>query len=91
MTGMQEHPGTGRALDHSPAAKLSFEDLAKAVGITRVHVIDPIKEMRRFSDVLSECLESGELAGIIARRPCLLAEQKSATKEHATISETCIT
>jgi indolepyruvate ferredoxin oxidoreductase alpha subunit len=91
MTGLQEHPGTGRALDHSPSSKLSFEDLAKAVGISRVHVIDPIASMQAFSALLTECLESGELAVIIARRPCLLAEKKLTAIERAAASETCTT
>ena len=30
MTGQQEHPGTGRTLDHEPTGKLVFEDLARA-------------------------------------------------------------
>ncbi|MFO7973874.1 MAG: thiamine pyrophosphate-dependent enzyme [Candidatus Hydrogenedentota bacterium] len=91
MTGLQEHPGTGRALDHSPSSKLSFEDLAKAIGIHRVHVIDPTANIQAFSGILSECLESGELAVIIARRPCLLAQKKLTAIERATASETCTT
>ena len=91
MTGLQEHPGTGRALDHSPAPKLSFEDLAKSIGIGRVHVIDPTQDARAFSDLVSECLESGELAVIIARRPCLLAERKIEAIERAAAPETCTT
>ncbi len=89
MTGLQEHPGTGRALDHSPSSKLSFEGLAKSIGIDRVYVIDPTQDVRAFSDLVSECLESGELAVIIARRPCLLAERKMAAIERAAASETC--
>ena len=30
MTGLQEHPGTGRTLDHSKTGKVIFEDLARA-------------------------------------------------------------
>ena len=32
MTGFQEHPGTGRSLNHKGAAKVVFEDLARAPG-----------------------------------------------------------
>jgi len=91
MTGLQEHPGTGRALDHSPSAKLSFEGLAKAIGISRVYVIDPTQDMKAFADLVRECLDSGELAVIIARRPCLLSEKKLAATERAAISEKCTT
>ncbi len=41
MTGMQEHPGTGRTLDHQPTGKVVIEDLARSLGIRSVHVIDP--------------------------------------------------
>ena len=31
MTGMQEHPGTGRTLDHAKTGKVIFEDLARSL------------------------------------------------------------
>ncbi len=33
MTGMQEHPGTGRTLDHAKTGKVVFEDLARSLGV----------------------------------------------------------
>lgn len=69
MTGMQEHPGTGRTLTHAPTGRVVFENVARAMGIPRVHVVDkPV----RFADTLGECLASGELAVIIVRAPCRL-------------------
>ena len=41
MTGHQEHPGTGRKLDHQPTSKLVLEDLARSLGVKRVHVVEP--------------------------------------------------
>jgi indolepyruvate ferredoxin oxidoreductase, alpha subunit len=72
MTGHQEHPGTGRKLDHEPTNKLVLEDLARSLGIRRVHVIEPHFGTGDFDRLLTECLESNELAVIIARRPCIL-------------------
>ena len=72
MTGHQEHPGTGRLLNHEPTNKLVLEDLARALGIKRVHVVEPRVGSNEFDRVLSECLASNELAVIIARRPCIL-------------------
>src|SRR5664280_1672625 len=72
MTGHQEHPGTGRSLNHEPTGKVVLEDLARAVGVKRVHVIEPRAGSTDFQRVLDECLASGELSVIIARRPCLL-------------------
>ena len=72
MTGHQEHPGTGRKLDHQPARKLVIEDLVRSLGIRRVHLIEPRFGTDDFDRLLTECLNSNELAVIIARRPCIL-------------------
>ena len=76
MTGLQEHPGTGRTLDHQPTGKVRFEELARSLGIKRVHVVDPTLDQPGFRDLVKECLDSGELAVIVARRDCLLAAGK---------------
>jgi indolepyruvate ferredoxin oxidoreductase alpha subunit len=73
MTGFQEHPGTGRTLDHSATAKASIEVLARALGVRNVHVIDPTLDPVAFERLLKECLEKPELSVIVARRDCLLA------------------
>jgi len=74
MTGLQEHPGTGRTLKHEPTGRLVAEDLARALGIRRVHVIDPVAEVAAFRRLMEDTLASGELAVVIARKPCKLAE-----------------
>ena len=73
MTGLQENPGTGRALDHTPAPQIVFEDVVRAMGIRNVHVMDPAKEADEFRSLVEESLANGELNVIIARRPCILA------------------
>jgi indolepyruvate ferredoxin oxidoreductase alpha subunit len=72
MTGHQEHPGTGRNLQHDPTAKLVLEDMARSCGIRRVQVVEPRLGSDTFERALSEALQSGELAVLIARRPCVL-------------------
>jgi len=76
MTGLQEHPGTGRTLNHQPTTRLSYEDLARALGIQQVHVIDPTADPDRFEQILRASLASNDLTLIVARRPCLLAAGK---------------
>ncbi len=76
MTGLQEHPGTGRGLNHEPTNRLVIEDLARATGIKRVHVVEPRPGSDEFERLLAECLASGELAFIVARRPCLLGAKQ---------------
>jgi indolepyruvate ferredoxin oxidoreductase alpha subunit len=73
MTGQQEHPATGRTLDHLPTGKLSIEGLATAIGIGSVTVIDPYADPEGFERLLLDRLASSELSVIVARRPCILA------------------
>jgi len=73
MTGMQEHPGTGRTLDHAKTGKVVFEDLARSMGVRNVYVIDPAQELEKFKELIQTCLDKKELSVVIARRDCLLA------------------
>ncbi|MGA9070404.1 MAG: thiamine pyrophosphate-dependent enzyme [Terracidiphilus sp.] len=73
MTGMQEHPGTGRTLAHSSTGKVNFEALVRSLGIQNVFVIDPVKDAAEFEKLVKDCLEKPELSVVIARRNCLLA------------------
>jgi len=93
MTGLQEHPGTGRTLEHRPTGKVVIEDLVRSLGIASVHVTDPAANPAAFQDLVSASLASGELTVIVARRNCLLAAgkikeyERSATREE--IPESC--
>ena len=73
MTGMQENPGTGRKLDHTPAPKLDLVCTLKGLGVDRVDVIDPLLEQDKLREVLSEDLKSNGISVIISRRPCIIA------------------
>jgi len=73
MTGQQEHPGTGRTLDHEATTKVSLEGLARALGVANVDVIDPVSDPAGFETLLSGRLGTPQLSVIIARRPCILA------------------
>ena len=88
MTGHQEHPGTGRSLEHEPTNRLVFEDLARAIGVKRVHVVDPRPFSPEVEKVIKESLDSGELTLIVARRPCILiAKQIREYEKCATVCE----
>jgi indolepyruvate ferredoxin oxidoreductase alpha subunit len=73
MTGQQEHPGTGRTLEHEQTGKVSIEGLARAVGVKNVDVHDPIADPGGFEKLLVDRLGRRELSVIVARRPCILA------------------
>jgi indolepyruvate ferredoxin oxidoreductase alpha subunit len=73
MTGLQEHPGTGRTLEHASTGKVIFEDLVRALGVRNVSVVDPATDPKGFEELVQSALEKQELSVIIARRNCLLA------------------
>jgi indolepyruvate ferredoxin oxidoreductase alpha subunit len=73
MTGHQEHPGTGRQLDHAGTGRVVYEHLGRALGIERVCVLPLGKDCTEFEALLKESLASEKLVLIVARRPCVLA------------------
>jgi indolepyruvate ferredoxin oxidoreductase alpha subunit len=73
MTGQQEHPGTGRTLEHDATGKVSIEGLARAVGVKNVDVVDPVADAAGFERLLVDRLGRSELSLIVARRACILA------------------
>ncbi|HTR27160.1 MAG TPA: thiamine pyrophosphate-dependent enzyme [Terriglobales bacterium] len=73
MTGMQEHPGTGRTLDHHKTGKVVIEDIVKALGVRNVHVVDATPNPKAFEELMKRLLDSPELSVVINRRLCLLA------------------
>jgi indolepyruvate ferredoxin oxidoreductase alpha subunit len=73
MTGQQEHPGTGRSLDHAPTGKVSIEGIATAMGVPSVTVVDAFADPAGFERLLQERLAARELSLIVSRRPCILA------------------
>lgn len=88
MTGHQEHPGTGRTLEHEPTGKVSFEELGRSLGLENVFVSDPSADPGKFERLLQDCLANNQLNLIIARRPCLLIAGKIKEYERAA-NQTC--
>jgi indolepyruvate ferredoxin oxidoreductase alpha subunit len=94
MTGLQEHPATGRTLEHQPTGKVIIEALVRSLGINNVHVTDPTINPAAFQELVAASLARRDLTVIVARRNCLLAAgsikeyERSAARE--VISETCL-
>ena len=59
-------------------------DLARAMGLGNVHVIDPSADQAGLAKLVSAALEKPELTLIIARRNCLLAAGSIKAYEHNT-------
>jgi indolepyruvate ferredoxin oxidoreductase, alpha subunit len=89
MTGHQEHPGTGRTLDHQATGKVKYEELARNLGVRRVHLVEPRLGSDEFERVLRECLESRELAVIVVRRPCILVARQIKEYERQQQEQEC--
>lgn len=83
MTGLQEHPGTGRTLEHQATGKVVIEDVARSLGIANVHVMDPTINLDAFQQLVASSLAKDELTVIVARRNCLLAAGKIREYERA--------
>ena len=71
MTGHQQNPTTGYNIKGDPAGKIDLEGLCKAMGFTRVRVVDPY-DLKACDTVLKEELAAAEPSVIISRRPCAL-------------------
>jgi indolepyruvate ferredoxin oxidoreductase alpha subunit len=84
MTGLQEHPGTGHLLDHSPSNQLDYETVVRAMNVPNVETFDPLKQRADFESALVEALEKDELTVFIVRRPCILAVARKRVKPAST-------
>ena len=71
MTGLQENPATGRTLDHRATGRVIIEDVARAIGVDDVSVVDPQEQPTVFKALLVQAMATDRLSVIVSRRPCL--------------------
>lgn len=71
MTGHQQNPTTGYNIKGDPAGKIDLESLCRAMGISRVRVVDPY-DLQECEQALLEEMAAPEPSVIISRRPCAL-------------------
>ncbi len=71
MTGHQQNPTTGFNIKGDPAGKIDLEALCRAMGFTRVRVVDPY-DLAACDKAVKEELAADEPSVIISRRPCAL-------------------
>ncbi len=71
MTGHQQNPTTGYDIKGDPAGKIDLEALCRAMGFSRVVVVDPY-DLAECDRVVKEELAAAEPSVIISRRPCAL-------------------
>ena len=71
MTGHQQNPTTGLTLKEEPTYAIRMEDVAKALGVRRVAIVDPA-DLAALDKTLREEIEADEPSVVIVRRPCAL-------------------
>lgn len=89
MTGHQQNPATGLTLKGRPAPMLDLEAVCRAVGVSRVVVVDP-NNMKECERVIREELDAPEPSVVIARRPCALLKYVKHEKPFKIDAEKCI-
>jgi len=85
MTGHQPTPGSGKTAMGTDAKIVKIQDIAKAVGIEKVEVIDPY-DIKKATKILRETLEYNGPSVIISQRPCPLLIERGKPRE---IKEEC--
>lgn len=71
MTGHQPNPATGFTIKGEPTKQVNLAQLAKAVGVDRVQVVDPF-DINEFEKIVLEETSTSEPSVIISQRPCAL-------------------
>lgn len=74
MTGHQPHPGTGVTMMGERHEPLLIENILRAVGVTSVCTVDPLKQDEAVSAVKNAISEKGVRA-VIFKSPCIAIEK----------------
>lgn len=88
MTGHQENPATGTTLMGKPAPEVDLEALARAVGVKRVRIVDPMN-LSELNDTIKEEVAAAEPSVIIVRRPCALLKKNTINEPVEVCQEAC--
>jgi indolepyruvate ferredoxin oxidoreductase alpha subunit len=83
MTGLQDHPGTGRTLGGETSHKLEFEEVARAMGIPNIHTLKGGSTADDLEALLRQALAGNELTLIVVRNPCLLSAKRDSKRAKA--------
>lgn len=88
MTGHQDNPTTGKTLKGEATRSVDLEQLAHAVGVDRVKVVDPF-DVELLERTLKEELAVEEPSLIVAQRPCALLKNVKFPGPIQIISDKC--
>jgi indolepyruvate ferredoxin oxidoreductase alpha subunit len=74
MTGLQDHPGTGRTLMKEATKALDYGELCRAIGVKRICTVDAYN-LEEIEETLRAEIQAREPSVIIVRRPCTLLHE----------------
>lgn len=88
MTGFQPHPGTGVSALGQKARTIAIEDIAKAIGVNFVKVIDPYninESVKIMREAIAFVLKNKEPAVVVSSRECALRAYRRILKSGKSI------
>lgn len=88
MTGHQNNPANGMNIKGEPASAVDIEAVCRAVGISRVSVVDPF-DLAATEKIIKEELAAEAPSVIITRRPCALLKTVVHKPSLKVVSEKC--
>lgn len=74
MTGGQDHPGSGKRLDGSPAPEIDPVEVCRSLGVDDVKSLDSY-DRSGLEEAVRDSLKRKDFSVIVCRRPCLLLEK----------------
>ncbi|MFB3888657.1 MAG: thiamine pyrophosphate-dependent enzyme [Candidatus Bathyarchaeia archaeon] len=80
MTGHQPTPGSGKNAMGEEAKAAKLADIARSLGIEKVHVVDPY-DVKKTTQVIRELVDYKGPSVIISERPCPLKIEKNPARE----------
>ena len=89
MTGHQHHPGTGKTLMGEVANEADPAEIAKALGVKFVKVVDPY-DYAATKEVLTEAINLDEPAVVITKRACPLYDRSQWKKPYWINEDECV-
>ena len=88
MTGHQTNPGIGRTLMDDATTAIMPENIAAAVGVKNIRVINPY-DIKKLEKAIKEELARNELSVIVCRQDCVLLNKNKKTAGYRIDQETC--
>ncbi|MHB1375948.1 MAG: thiamine pyrophosphate-dependent enzyme [Candidatus Humimicrobiaceae bacterium] len=88
MTGHQTNPGIGKTLMGEETTAIMPENIAAAVGVKNIRVINPY-DTKKLEKAIKEELARNELSVIICRQECVLINKSKKTAGYFINQETC--